>query len=149
LRLREGRASKSRLRGQSDEAFITFDHARFALAYRLSSLTPMSVRTLSTIAHTRPASDILDFIGKGALIKIGARHNQTETIPNPSEVRFGSLADISQCPANVRFTPESRHRAAVLHFGRVEKQLLILRGSSDAETRHLQFDHARLTDQSL
>jgi hypothetical protein len=54
----------------------------------------MSVRALSTIAHTRPASDIRDFIGKGALIKIGARHNQTETIPNPSEVRFGPLADI-------------------------------------------------------
>src|ERR1700738_1754618 len=103
LRLREGRASKSRLRGQSDEAFITFDHARFALAYRLSSLTPMSVRTLSTIAHTRPASDILDFIGKGALIKIGARHNQTETIPNPSEVRFGSKADIGSPAIDVRF----------------------------------------------
>jgi len=27
-----------------------------------------------------------------------------------ADVRYGSKADIPQCPSNVRFTPESRHR---------------------------------------
>jgi hypothetical protein len=33
----------------------------------------------------------------------------------PDDVRFGSLADISQCNRNVRFTPESGTRGRKLN----------------------------------
>jgi hypothetical protein len=33
-----------------------------------------------------------------------------------SNVRFGSKADIAAFPINVRFTPESGHRAAIVPF---------------------------------
>ena len=80
----------------------------------------MSVRSLSTIAHTRPASDtgiyycvrrgIFSILsGRARLIKIGARHNQTERVPNASEVRFGSQADILVRKCDVCFTPKSGH----------------------------------------
>ena len=34
----------------------------------------------------------------------------TEQNASGPNVRFGSKADIPQCPSNVRFTPESGHR---------------------------------------
>src|SRR5262249_58115102 len=33
-------------------------------------------------------------------------------LKNSLDVRFGSKADISECPSDVRFTPESRHGSA-------------------------------------
>ena len=37
-----------------------------------------------------------------------------QTLEGRADVRFGSLADISQCNRHVRFTPKSGHQA---HFG--------------------------------
>jgi len=40
---------------------------------------------------------------------MGADHHFARQQSSGPNVRFGSKADISECPANVRFTPESGH----------------------------------------
>ena len=43
-----------------------------------------------------------------------AGHKMVLRRSNMANVRFGSKADISPCPRDVRFTPESRHRNSVV-----------------------------------
>ena len=45
---------------------------------------------------------------------IAGQHSVTPVLRMRSDVRFGSLADISQCNRHVRFTPESGHQAVGL-----------------------------------
>jgi hypothetical protein len=54
--LREGKASKSRLRGQFDESFLAIRPRSVCISVSLNQPTPLSVRTLSKTDHIQPAS---------------------------------------------------------------------------------------------
>jgi hypothetical protein len=61
-----------------------------------------------------PKADILR-CGKNVVIRfadsgMGFRRQFAEQQSRAADVRFGSKADISACPSNVRFTPKSGHR---------------------------------------